>query len=87
MTQIDRAKMDLRNRLSAQMKFWMLRFNMDVKELARLTGLAENSIYRLRRAEAGATTNSIAVIADAFQVPAQVLLMPLPPDNEPDDDE
>lgn len=85
MTEEDREarKEEMRARLSAQIKFWQLRYNMDVPKLAKKTGMAENSIYRIKRGEAGTTVDTIALLADAFRIPPCMLLMPL--ENVSDD--
>ncbi len=79
-----RAKV-IRARLSAQIKFYQLLFNIDVPTLAKKTDLTENTIYRLKRAEGDAKVSSVVFIADVFGVPPGVLLMPLEIDNGSDE--
>ena len=73
----EKRKAAMRNRLARQIEFWQLRCKMDVARLAKTTGLAEISIYRLKRCERGASIDTITILADAFQIPPGMLLMPL----------
>ena len=74
-------KIEMRSRLSGQIRAQQRKNKMDVADLARATGMAENTIYRIKRGDVGATVDSIAAIADAFGIPPAVLLMPVEVDN------
>ena len=67
----------IRTILSANMRIQMRKTGRDVARLSKDTGLAENSIYRLLRGDAGATVDSIAVMAEVFEIAPAVLLMPV----------
>ena len=86
MTDREMKQMQARTILACQIRFWMRRFNMDVKKLAEITELAPKTIYRLRAGDVGASTDSIADIAAAFDVPLSIMLTPLPVDNGSDDE-
>lgn len=73
----DKRKTDMRNRVAAQIETQLQKRNMDVPALAKAAGIAENSIYRIKRGDTGATVDSITAIADAFGIPPSVLLMPV----------
>lgn len=87
MDNMEERKMEMRSRVSGQMKYWMRIYKMDVAELAEKTGMAENSIYRLRRCESGATVDTLILLADAFDIPAFMFLMPVESSYDPDGDE
>lgn len=81
MTEAEEKRMSARIMLATQMRFWMERFNMDVKALASKTKLSTKTIYRIKHLESGASTDSIADLAGAFGIQPGVLLMPVPRDK------
>ena len=87
MREIDEKAMELRVRLAAQIKFWLLRFNMDVKALAAKSGIPAKQIYRYKSMEQSATTDKISALADGFGIQPEILLLPLAVDNGSDSDE
>ncbi len=77
MTDKEERKMAIRSRLSAQIKTWQTKTSMDVTSLAQATGMAENTIYRIKRCDVGASVDTITLLADAFNIPPAMLLMPI----------
>ncbi len=70
-------KQEIRNRLSRQIDHWQVKTKMDVAALAQATDMAENTIYRIKRGDVGASIDSLVLLADAFGIPPAVLLMPI----------
>lgn len=71
--------------LSANIKFWMLKLNMDVQELVKRSGIKQSAIYRIKAGDLGATTNSIAKLAHAFGIQPFMMLVPVAIDNGEDE--
>ena len=82
---LEALKEGIRERLAAQVRYWMSKFDMDVNAIAEASGLARRSIYRIINAKTGASVDAIAQLADGFRIPPAVLLTPLPVDNGSDE--
>ncbi len=72
---------DVRARLSWNIGFWMEKLGMNVKDLIEKSGMKKTAIYRIKAGDLGATTDSIAKLADAFGIDPQLMLAPVPVDN------
>jgi len=70
-------KLEMRARLSANIRLWQQRCNMDIAALAKAANMAENTLYRLKRGDNAMTLDSLVAIADAFKIPPCMLLMPI----------
>lgn len=77
---------DVRPILSANIKFWMNKLDMDMNDLIRESGMKKTAIYRIKACDLGATTASIAKLADAFGIQPFMLLVPVAVDNGSDED-
>ncbi len=71
---LDEAAQRLRSTLSAQIRMWMDRDGVDVKSLAKMSSVSDQTIYRLR-AGSDVATDKLAKIAHALNIPPAVLLM------------
>lgn len=72
-------KKQMRERLAVNIKFYMSQAEVDIKSLAKLSGVAERSIHRLFRAEINASLYTMTQIADALDLsPAVLLFKPEP---------
>lgn len=73
--------MEARIILAAQVRFWMRRFNMDAKAVARESGLSYQMVYKILSSENSASMDTVASLADGFKIPTAILLMPTPKDS------
>lgn len=82
MTDSEMKETEARIILAAQVKFWMNRFNKDVKALAEESGISIPMIYKLMRGDNAASVDTIARLANAFEIQPSVLLTPIPQDKD-----
>ena len=76
---------DVRAILSANIRFWMQKLDMDVKDVVEKSGMKRTAIYRIKAGDLGATTDSIAKLANAFGIQPFMLLVPVMVDNGEDE--
>ena len=76
---------DTRAILSANIRFWMKKLGMNVKDLIEKSGMKKTAIYRIKAGDLGTTTDSIAKLADAFGIQPFMLLVPVAIDNGEDE--
>ena len=76
---------DTRAILSANIRFWMQKLGMDVKDVVEKSGMKRTAIYRIKGGDLGATTDSIAKLANAFGIQPFMLLVPVMVDNGEDE--
>lgn len=76
---------NLRTILSARIRIWQKRLDMDIPTLIEKSGMKQTAIYRLKRGDVGATVDSIEKLAKAFDIDPFMLLVPIPVDNGEDD--
>lgn len=77
MTDSEMKRMETRIILATQVRFWMRRFNMDVKAVAKESGLSYQMVYKILSSENSASMDTVASLADAFKIQPAVLLMPI----------
>lgn len=76
---------DVRAILSANIRFWTKKLDMDVKDLVEKSGMKKTAIYRIKAGDLGATTDSIAKLASAFGIQPFMMLVPVAIDNGEDE--
>ena len=74
---IEDAPQKLRSTLAAQVRTWMEDRGVDVKSLAKMSTVSDDTIYKLRSGDRDVATDKIAKIAHALGIPPAVLLMPV----------
>lgn len=69
--------MTIRELLAAQIEYNLERQGKSIPEFAKQIDMPKQTIYRLVRCEAGASTDVIERLAKGFDIPASVLLTPV----------
>ncbi len=72
----EEVRQKLRTVVSAQVRYWMRRMNMDVKDLQEASGVSGDTIYKIRAGDRGANLDNVALLASGMGIPAFVLLAP-----------
>ncbi len=72
---IEEAVAKLRSTIAAQVRMWMDREEIDVKSLAIMSTVSDDTIYKLRSGDQNVATDKLAKIAHAMGIPPAVLLM------------
>jgi len=75
---------DLRVILSAKIRIWQERMQMDNAELARRSDVSIDAIYKLKRCERGASIDVVGKLAGAFGIDPFMLLVPVADNGDAD---
>lgn len=73
--QMEEIKVALRATVGMQLRVWMRRTEVDVAKLADRSKVSADTIYNLLGAKRGANLDSLALLAEAMDIPAFILLV------------